>query len=225
MKALLGDSTFAIPSLKESLKLLKDLVGKVTIEADQKKVVFSDGVSSYSIPALDKSYLDNPYISEADFDSLFQNSLQGKGPLIKTKIEKRDVKRIRNAASAFYSNSCKVVFDNQSAYVRVEENSHFKKEKSSVEIVKDIPLLEPTSGSTSLALRPFDSFDYDRDIDWEMYRDDRVLVGKYCGSIGDVTATTYTRSPFVTDQPEPPPQPAVTPEGEMGATESESDGE
>ena len=225
MKSLLGDSTFAVPTLKEKLKLLKDLAGDVTVEVDQDKVVFSDGASSYSIPAPDRSFLDNPYISKPDFDSLLQNFLQGKRPLIKSRIGKRDLKRIRNAASTFHTNACKVVFDNQSASIRVEENARPKDARSSVEIVKDILLLEPTSGYTNLTVGPFDSLDYDGDIDWEMYRDDRVLVSKYCGSIGDVPAATYARSPLVIDHPEPAVQAEATPKGEMVATESESGGD
>ena len=221
MTSMLGSSTFSIANIKEELNRLKGLTGQVTIETDQQKVVFSDGVSSYNMPAPDKNYLDNKYMSKEDLDSLLPNLSQGTTPLIKYTIEKKNLKRIKNAASTFHANSYKVVFDNHSASIIVEGYGGSKGSKPSVDIFKDIPLSEPTTGNTRLVVSPYDSFDYDGDVGWEVYRGEKGFLSKNYGSIGDVTVSTYTRGELKNDEPEPAPQAEESPEGGVETSETE----
>ena len=221
MTSMLGSSTFSIANIKEELKRLKGLTGQVTIEADQNKVVFFDDVSSYNMPAPDKNYLDNKFMTKQDLDSLLPNYCQRTTPLIKHTIEKKNLKRIKNAASTFRANSYKVVFDNHSASIIVEGYGGSKGFKPSVDIFKDIPLSEPTTGNTRLVVSPYDSFDYDGDVGWEVYRGEKGFLSKNYGSIGDVTVSTYTRGEL-NDERDPAPRAEEIPEEGVEAPEAES---
>jgi len=222
-KAMLGNSTFAIANIKEKLKVLKGLTGDVAIEAEQDKVVFSDGASSCSIPAPDMGFLNNNYLPKSDLDSAQSDIPQGTPPLINYRIDKKDIKRIRSAASALKSNSYRVHFDNDSASIRLEEGGWGSKDsKSSVEVIKGIPVSQPTKGSMAVTISPFTSFDYDGDIRWEVYGKDNVAIGKYFGAVGDVNTASYTKSPLIDDPPEPPPPTEEPPKDEGEEIEIES---
>ena len=222
MTSMLGSSTFTLSNIKEELKRLKDLTGQVTIEADQNKVVFSDGVSSYNMPAPDKNYLDNKYMSKEDLDSLLRSVSQRTSPLIKHTIEKKNLKRIRNAASTFHANSYKVVFEDNSASITVEGYGGSKDLKPSMDITKNIPLSEPTTGYMRLPISPYGSFDYNGDVGWEIYRGDKAFLSKNYGDIGDLTATTYTRGELKNDERDPAPRTEEIPEEGVEAPEAES---
>lgn len=223
MTSMLGSSTFSISNIKEKVDLLKDLSGEVTIEPGQNKVVFSDGDSSYSMPVAGQTYLDNKFMSKQEVDSTLPSGSQEATPLLKHKIEKKDLKRIRNAASTFHTNSHKVVFEDNSASIIVEQGYKGSKGlKPSMEVSKNIPLSQPTTGNMRLSNSPYQSFDYDGDVSWELCRGDKSFLSKHHGSIGDATTLTYTRGELKNDEPEPAPQAEEIPEGgvETPATES-----
>lgn len=223
MTAMLGSSTFTIPNIKGKLNILKNLTGQVSIEADQNKVLFSDGDASYNMPAADQNYLDNKFMSKQVLDSILPSESQQATPLLKTKIEKKNLKRMRNAVSTFHINTYKVVFEGHSASIIVEQGYGGSKGlKPSMEVTKDIPLSEPTTGYMNLTRSLFQSFDYDGDIGWEINRGDNAFLSKHYGSIGDVTTLTYTRGELKNDPPEPSPQAEEIPEGEAEADEAES---
>jgi hypothetical protein len=102
------------------------------------------------------------------------------------------------------TNFYKVVFDDDSASIVVEQGyGKSKGSKPSMEVIKNIPLLEPTTGNLRLPNSPFQSFEYDGDIDWEVSRGEKSFLSKHCGSIGEVTASTYTRGELKSDEREP----------------------
>lgn len=171
--------------------------------------------------AADQNYLDNKFMGKQQLDSLLPGVSQETTPLIKHKIEKRNLKRIRNAVSTFHTNSYKVVFENHSASIIVEQGHGGSKGlKPSMEVPKNIPLSEPTTGYMRLPDSPFQSFDYEGDIGWEVYRGNKSFFSKHYGSIGEVTASTYTKGELKNDEPEPPQQPEEI--QEEGVEESET---
>jgi hypothetical protein len=95
--------------------------------------------------------------------------------------------------------------------------------KPSVKIGKDIPLSEPATGYMNLPFSPFDSFDYDGDIGWKLFRtaEKEKFLNKYYGWIGDVPVSVYTRGELKSDEPTLPPQTEEIPKEEG---ESETDG-
>jgi len=203
MAAMLAGSTFTITNIKEEIKRLKDLSGDVSIETDQQKVVFSDGDSSYRMPAPDQNYLN---MSKPEMDSLLSSVSQSTTPLLKYTIHKKNLKRIRNALSTFRTSSYRVIFEGHSASLTVEGYGGSKGLRPCMEVIKNIPLSEPTRGSMNLANSPYQSFDFDADIEWEVYREGDKFLSKHSGQIGDVTAVTYTRGELKKDEPEPSPQ-------------------
>ena len=222
MTSMLGGSTFTIPNIKEKLNVLKNLTGQVTIEADQNKVVFSDGGSSYAMLVEDPTYLDSKFMSKQELDSLLPSVSQGTTPLIKHKIEKKNLKRIRNAASTLHTNSYKVALEENSASIIVEQGYGGSKGlKPSMEVIKNIPLSQPTRGYMRLTNSPFQSFDYDGDIGWELYRGDKSFFSKHYGSIGEATTTTYTRGELKNDERDSAAQAEEIPEGGAEAPEAE----
>ena len=220
---MLGDSSFSIANIKGKIGTLKGLTDQVTIEADEKKVVYFDGVSSYNMPVADKNYLDNKFMSKQDLDNLIGNTLQEENLLINHKIEKKNLKRIRSAVKTFKTNGFKVIFENHSASIGLEEGyGGSKGTKSSVDIIKDIPLLQLTTGHMNQTSSAYNSFDYDGDIGWEMYRGDDKVISKNYGSIGELTTATYTRGEIKNNPPEPPSKPEETPDEGVEAPEAES---
>ena len=167
-------------------------------------------------------------MSKQNLDGLIQNILQEDNLLANHKIENtnlienKNLKRIRNAIKTFKANNLQVIFDNHSASIRVGKYGGYKGIKLCVDIIKDIPLLQPITGKMNQVVSPFNSFGYDGDIGWEMYRRDDKVISKNYGSIGELTATTYTRGDLKNDLPEPPPQPEEIPDEELEAPEIES---
>jgi hypothetical protein len=141
--------------------------------------------------------------------------------LIKYRIERKTFKRIKNAASVLHTNSYKVTFDKASASISVDGSSGSNEIKPIIKIGKNIPLSEPTTGYMRLPLSPHDSFDYDGDIGWKLFREGERFLSKHYGWVGEVTASTYTRGELKSGEWEPAPQPEEIPEGE-GTSEPES---
>lgn len=213
LRAIVGGSTFTLTYFEKKLKMLKTLTNRVTIEPEPEKVVFADGVSSYSIQALNRSYLDNKFMTLQEMDSVFPGVFQETSLLIRNKIEKMIRKRTRVALSKLNANTYKVVFNTHSASLRVEEGIGSNKPNLSVNVIRDIPLFQPTTGYTRLSPLPFQSFDCDGDMGWEVYRVGKNILSKNHGRIGGIIVTTYTRGELKNDPPEPLPQPEETPEG------------
>ena len=218
LTSILGNLTLTISNTVEELERLKDLTGQLTIEAEEMKVVLSDGTSSYNRPTADRNYLDNKYLGKEEFDSLLGNVCQGT-PLIKHRIDKKNIKRIRNAAKALHSPSYRVTFDNQLASVSVNGYGESKGIKPTLKIGRDIPLSEPVMGEMNLPIPPLDSFDYDGDIGWKLFKGDKKFISKHYGWVGEVPVSTFTRGELRNDEPELPPQPEEIPE-EGGESEA-----
>lgn len=204
LKPIVGGATFTISNFKEKLKTLKTLKSRVTITLGQSEAVFSDALSFYSFPAPDRNYLDNKFMNQQELESLFPAFPQETFPLIKNRIEKIILKRIRITLSRLKTNTCKVVFAKHSASLRIENETGKSKQPSiSVDIIKDIPLFEPTTGYAQLPPLPFKSFDFDGEMGWELYRVDKRLFSKIYGRIGEIKATTYTKAELKINPPGP----------------------
>jgi hypothetical protein len=193
LRPFVGGATLTITNLKEKLKTLKMFKSGVTITLAEDEALLSDGISSYTIAAPDRNYLDNKFMSQAELESLIPLFSQETFSLIRNKIKKLTLKRIRTAVSKLKTNNCKVVFKKHSASLRVEkEMGGSKRPESSVRIITEIPLFDPTAGFTQLPSFSFTSFDYDGDMVWELYRADEILFCMVQGRIGEVMTTTYT---------------------------------
>lgn len=192
LRPVVGASTFTIDYFENKLKILKNLTGRVTITPGTEEVVFSDGVSPYSIQVPNKDYLDNKFMSRQELD-LFPIVSKETSLLIRNKIEKMILKRIRIVLSKLNAPTYKVVFTDYSASFRVEEGIRPNKPNISVDVIRDIPLFQRTMGYTKLSPLPFQSFDFDGDMVWEVYREEKNVFSISYGRIGEITATIYTR--------------------------------
>lgn len=207
LRPVVGGLTLTITNFKEKLKLLKAFTGGVTIEPGQNEVVFSDGVTPYSIVNPDINYLDNKFMSQQELEPLFPSVFQKTSLLIRNRIEKKMLKRIRTALSKLHRDTYEVVFAQRSATLRIEEKTGGAGNPSTaMDVIRNIPLFEPTTGYAHLPPLPFTSFDCDGDMGWELYRVNNRLFSKIYGRIGEVNATTYTRAELKNDPPEPQKQ-------------------
>ena len=202
LRSVVGGLTLTITNFKEKLKTLKMFKSGVTITPGQNEVVFSDGVSSFSILNPDRNYLDNKFMSQQELESLFPGVFQETSLLIRNRIEKKMLKRIRTALSKLHRDTYEVVFAKHSASLRVETETGKSNQPSEVFcIIRDIPLFEPTIGYAQLSPLPFKSFDCDGDMVWELYRVNKRLFSKIYGRIGEVNTTTYTTGELKNNPP------------------------
>jgi hypothetical protein len=208
LRPVVGELTLTITNLKEKVKTLKAFTGGVTLEPGQNEVVVSDGVSSYSILNPDRNYLDNKFMSQQEMGSMVLSVLQEPSLLIRNRIEKKMIKRIRTALSKLHRDTYRVVFAKHSASFVVARETGGSNQSSEVitTIIRDIPLFEPTIGYATLPPMPFESFDCDGDMVWELYRVDKRLFSKISGRIGEVNAAVFTTGELKNDPPGPQKQ-------------------
>lgn len=207
MTSMLDSLTFPICPIKDNLGLLKDLVGPVTIERGQNKVVFSDDLSCYNMPPANKNHLDNKFMSEQELDPILQSHAQRTTPLIIHTIEKTNLKRIHMALATFHAKSYKVVFESRTAFLCLEQGDTTSKgSRLSMELIRNLPLSKPITGHMYLPASPYNSFDYDGNIVWEIYKTENWILSKHYWSIGDVTALIYTRGKINNGPPKTPQQ-------------------
>jgi hypothetical protein len=215
LRSVVGRSTFTIVYFKEKLKILSTLTGPVTIKADSEEVLFSDGTSSYAVDIPKRDYLDNTFMGQQELDSFFPGIARNIPLLIRNTIEKEIRKRIRIALAKLNSNTYKVVFTNHTASLGVEKQSGNPNGPIPyVEVIRDIPLFQPTTGFTSLPPLAFHSPDCDADMGWEVYRVGKKLLSINSGHIGNITSRIYTKGDQKNNPPHPLPETDEIPEGE-----------
>ena len=202
LRPVVGGLTFTIANVKEKLKTLKMFKRRLTITLGEKEAVLSDGISDCTIVASDINYLDNKFMSQQEMESLLQAGCQEKSLVVRNIIKKIVLKRIRTALSRLHPNTLKVVFAGHSGRLRVDNSSGSNGPTEIMDAMKHIILFQPIIGYAALTTLPFQALDSDEDLLWELYREDKRLLCKHSGRIGQIKATMYTVGELKSNPPE-----------------------
>jgi len=201
LRPFFGDATFTISNVKEKLKPLKMFKNGVTITLGQSEAVFSDGLSIYTILAPDRNYLDNKFMSQQEMQAWLPGGSQQMFPLIRNEVEGMILKRIRTAFSKLHTDKYKVLFAGHSASLRVENALGSNGPSEIVDLIRDIPVLQPTTGYGELPSLPFESLDYEGMMLWELGRMGGQLLIKNHGKIGEAKGTIFSKGELKNSAP------------------------
>jgi hypothetical protein len=186
------ESDIIISNLKQKLDLLKCFTGQeVKIVIDNLDVSFSDKYSEIKFvnPRLD--FLDNRFMPQAEFDSIF--TLREEDILADVVIEKFISERMKVIAQVFNIVSFQMFFEGEFASIKASTTS--KDQKAT--IVSKIPVNQDLECFSNLVTTPF-IIDSDGNIALKIYHiQDTLCINKFSASIGQSNITIHTRSQFI----------------------------
>jgi len=186
-----------LSQLKRKIDLLKMFVGnevKITVSGDD--CIFADEYSSLSFKKIQRSYLDNTFMSEEDLNSIFD--LRDDTLMLSTEIPTRISERINAIKQGFNITALQINFEQENANMTAITQSKDQSAKLMSDLLTEISV----DGSTDLVIAPF-IIDHDGDMSFKIYHiQDGVLVNKVDTTIGNLDIVVYGKSRLVVNETE-----------------------
>lgn len=192
LRPIILESDIIISNLKQKLDLLRCFTGRqVKFVTDEQDVLFSDDYSEIKFinPRLD--FLDNKFMTEQEFSSIF--TLREEDVLLDIIVEKFISERMKVIAQVFNIVSFQMFFEGDMASIKASTTS--KDQRAT--IVSKIPVNQNLTCFSNLVTTPF-IIDSDTNIALKMYNvQDSLCINRFTASIGDCNISVFTRSQFI----------------------------
>jgi len=197
MQGYLNGVDLPLSQLKRKIDLLKMFAGnEVTLTVDSENCTFADEYSSLTFKKVQRSYLDNSFMSDEDLTAIF--TLDEDTLLLTTEIPTRISERISAIKQGFNITAIQINFEEESANMTAITQS----KDQSAQLMSDLITEMSVDGATDLLITPF-VVDHDGDMSFKMYHiQDGVLVNKVETTIGNLDVVIYGKSRLVVDETE-----------------------
>jgi hypothetical protein len=191
LNPLLSDMNIPITKLKEKLELFKCFIGNDVDVTDDERYSVADQISIISFKRPQLNLIDNQYIPDEEFNSLF--ALDENDVILSYTIPTMISDRMRTITQGFNVNNVIVVFEGERASITSKTISKDQYAK----FVGDIVVEDEKNCSSNLIVTPF-IIDHDGDMSFAMYEvRDGHSINKFATSIGDVPINIYGRSSLI----------------------------
>jgi hypothetical protein len=191
LSPLISDMNIPITKLKEKLELFKCFIGNDVDITDDEVYSVADQISLISFKRPLLSLIDNQFISDEEFASLF--TLEENDIILSYNIPTMVSERMRTVTQGFNINNVVVVFEGERASITAKTISKDQFAK----FVGDIVVEDEKNCSSNLVVTPF-IIDHDGDMSFSMYEvREGHSINKFSTSIGDVSINVYGRSSLI----------------------------
>jgi len=188
---LISDMNIPITKLKEKLDLFKCFVGNDVDITDDDKYSLADRLSLISFKRPLLTLIDNQFISEEEFSTLF--TLDESDVILSYNIPTMVSERMRTITQGFNVNNVVVVFNGETADITAKTISKDQFAK----FVGDITVEDEKNCMSNLIVTPF-IIDHDGDISFSMYEvREGHSINKFSTTVGDVSINVYGRSSLI----------------------------
>ena len=192
LSGVINDLSFPLTNLKQKSKLIEYFTDDVTItlNGDERKIIFSDKYSSISFDNPDDSFVDNPFISAEEFATMFL--LLPEDLLLECDIPRVVVDRIRITVQQLNLYRVELIFNGETASILTVSQA----KDNVAKFVDNITTNQAIECKTSMMPVPF-IIDTDNDMKVCIYRDiadERKVYHKFEMYVDDVNVLLYARS-------------------------------
>lgn len=188
MSRILGTETFHIPDLAKKIILLKTFQNQdVMLRNDVDDFIFSDAYSEIKFLKIDRSAMDNHYISEAEFSNLF--NLDEEALLLTYDIPFSISNKIQIVTQVFNAISLKAEFKDFSFSLKVDSQA----KDQFATFINNVSIADSFEGYSNVNLVPF-IIDHDGSVLMSMYKFDSKFINKYETKISEFNVNVYSVS-------------------------------
>jgi hypothetical protein len=197
LSTVIGDMSIPFTNLKNKLDLIKIFQNQDEIIIEENETDFSieDRYTKISFEKPDLAWLDNPFMSESDRDSIF---VRDEGNIILScDLSESMSERIFTITQAFQVTVVQIEFEGEVASIIAETQSRDQTAK----IMKDIVSERDLTAISHMPHTPF-IVDHDGDIEFKMYLSNEEKMecsNVFNTTVDNIPVTVYCRSVIRTD--------------------------
>jgi len=195
LNPLIGEVNIPIVCLKQKIDILKTFNKcDVDINVAEKSFSFADEYSKITFDNPKPKFMDNKYITSADYDTMIQ--LNPEDLIITYSFDQLITNRIKKISQAFDINNIKIMFkDNTASLISTSQSKD-----QEAQFLKDIEIHKDLDCNANIIIVPF-IIDHDGPITMSIYEinDGDSCVCQFETTIAEVDIKISTRSPLLTD--------------------------